>query len=926
MNRQQSIYALLAVALLLMSPSFGSAGEVRAGLSSQEAFVGAPIILQIDVTSVSANEIERPVLPEIDGLKIESAGTPRQSSQVTTINGRRSSLTVSVSMQYKVTPMREGSFEIPPLVLSVDGRKELTPKFSFVATKSETGDLLFVGVEGKENQVYVGEPLELTLKIWIKPYRNAEHRVELDESEMWSLISENTSWGSFSDRMQELAENRQRPGGRESLRKDNEGNQQRYFLYTIGATIYPNRPGQIDAGDVSVIVDYPTSLGTRGGRRRGQLDSPFGNSPLSQMLDDDFFGSPFGGFPFGNSLSITGTRPIVAGAEVKPTEVIPVPSDGRPDDYRGTVGKYEIFTQIDKGNVQAGDPIQLDIGITGDGPMQLVQAPPLTDIKTLTDDFKISDQPLAGQAQGNTKFFSTTIRPLREGITEIPPIPLSFFNPETDAFQTVMSEPIPITVTKSDALSLDSIVTATPSKELDSTPPTVRQSKVSFVNDESAAVLVSQSPPGWNPWWLPIMIVPPCLWLFTAFIFHAKKLAKWIPDFRSTSRRCAIGIESAKSGDDLVDAIVRFVSGGSDPERAIGTLRFEGLYPQAAELESFIDRVRRDSERDVWGDTLSTLRANATELMQRIASARSARGRSLVQSQSRPVKLTKAGRSILVILLCGTMLSGFAIASEPVLQLEPAQQRALLDEATRDYSTAIEKEALQPEESKELFQAAASKYQRLVESGISNAGLFTNLGNAYLKSGQRGRAIAYYERAQSLAPIDPQLAENLKFARDQVNAEVVNERDDFDFAAALTLLRRAVLVGYTPILWTLLISSLVFWGLAIARTVGAPFSFWRASTMPCVLLLVSGMLMAVLISSPKPQNRGIVVAEKLTLRAGDGESFDQVATIENAEGQPMKVLVTRGNWARVQTMQGKVGWIPRRSLEIVTDGVSVSKN
>ena len=485
MSRQQSICLLLAILHLLALHSLGSAGELRARMSSQEAYVGTPIFLQIDV--INASEYELPMFPEIDGLKIEAAGAPSRSSRVTIINGRRSS-SESVSLQYKVTPLVAGSFEIPPLVVSLDGRKEITPKFSFVATKSETGDLLFVEIDGKEDRVYVGEPLELNLKIWIKPYRNAEHRVELDESEMWGLVSENSSWGIFSDRMQQLAENRQRPGGRDVLRDDTEGNQQRYFLYSIDATIYPNRAGQIEAGDVRIIVDYPTSLGTRGGRRPGQPQSPFGNSPLNQMFDDDFFS-----FPFGNSLTITGTRPIVAGAEVKPTDVVPVPSEGRPDDYRGTVGKYEIFTQIDEGSVQAGDPIQLDIGITGDGKMDLVQAPPLIDIKALTDDFKISDQPLAGLVQGNTKLFSTTIRPLREGITEIPAIPLSFFDPETNSFQTVTSEPIPITVTKSDSLSLDSIVTSTARNELDTAPQAVFQSKPSFINDESAAVLVNRA-------------------------------------------------------------------------------------------------------------------------------------------------------------------------------------------------------------------------------------------------------------------------------------------------------------------------------------------------------------------------------------------------------------------------------------------------
>ena len=409
--------------------------------------------------------------------------------------------------------------------------------------------------------------------------------------------------------------------------------------------------------------------------------------------------------------------------------------------------------------------------------------------------------------------------------------------------------------------------------------------------------------------------------MFTVVVFHAKKLARWIPDFRSPGRRCAIGIESAKSGDELVEALVRFTSGGNDPDRAVGLLRLEGLYTQAAELESLIDRVRRDSDREVWNESMSTLRANATDLMQRIGSHRFNRSKSLVQSQSRPKELSKAGPGHMVLLLCTSFLSRPVVAAEPIFQLEPAQQQSLLEEASRDYTAAMETQITHPEDAKELFQTAANKYQKLAEAGIHNHRLFTNLGNAYLQSGKLGLAIANYERAQSFDPINRQLAENLKFARDQVNSRETTVSSPFNLSTFLQSARSIVRIGYVPILWTLLMSSCVFWGLAIACTIGVPFAFWRAAALPLFLLVSSGLLMAVFQVSPASPTHGIVVAEKLTLRAGDGESFDQVATIDDAEGQAVEVLVTRGNWTRIQTPHGKVGWTHQQSLEIVTSSV-----
>ena len=210
-------------------------------------------------------------------------------------------------------------------------------------------------------------------------------------------------------------------------------------MYEIEATVYPKRPGKIDADDVQIVVNYPTALGkSRDPFESFFKDSPFGRDPfggssrLSQMMNDDFFSSPFS-----NRLSVSSTRPIVGSATVDSTEVIPVPTAGRPDDYRGAVGRYKIITQATPTSVCAGDPITLNIGIIGTGPMELVQAPPLSTLSSLTADFKVEDQPLAGFVQDDTKVFPTTIRPRREGITVIPPIPFSFFDPETESFETV---------------------------------------------------------------------------------------------------------------------------------------------------------------------------------------------------------------------------------------------------------------------------------------------------------------------------------------------------------------------------------------------------------------------------------------------------------------------------------------------------------
>ena len=66
------------------------------------------------------------------------------------------------------------------------------------------------------------------------------------------------------------------------------------------------------------------------------------------------------------------------------------------------------------------------------------------------------------------------------------------------------------------------------------------------------------------------------------------------------------------------------------------------------------------------------------------------------------------------------------------------------------------------------YAGAATSYGEIAKSGQASPALFFNLGNAYFKNGQLGRAIAAYAQAEALAPRDPDVRANLKFALDAV--------------------------------------------------------------------------------------------------------------------------------------------------------------
>jgi hypothetical protein len=586
-RKQRNAIPFYFLFAIMLSPAIASAQDVTARISSREAWVGSPIVLQLQIRD--AENYSPPNDFEIEGCDVRSAGSPSQSSQITIINGRRSE-SRSVTMQYLITPRREGKFQIPALEVEVNRQTKNTSPISFVATTSETGDLLYVEVEGEKEAVFVGQPLNIKLKIWVKPYSDRKNKIKLNEGHMWQLLSEQTSWGVFTERMKELAENRQRPGGESVLRKDEQGRSREYYLHEISGTIYPTKPGKIDASDLQVVINYPLSLG----RRRDPFDSFFDDSAFGgSSLMREMMGSS----PFGARLTVKESRPVVAEAIVSSTEVLPVPLEGQPNDYRGAVGKYKIVVEAEPKNATAGDPITLRIGILGDGPMELVQAPPLHEIESLTSDFQVTDQSLAGFVQDDTKVFITTIRPHSEDVKQIPPIPFSFFDPDKKQYQTVYSKPIDIEVEKAESLQMDAIVSnsasATPKE-----PVSAQETASEFKLSSWTATL--------KRWWY-VVLLPPAFLVMLSLGKFALAAPAAIASMKSPKSKALQGIARAEACADMVAVVRKYVADLTRIEcptfeHAVGQLRairdcprdgvFQSLRGIFCEFSEPVDGVR----------------------------------------------------------------------------------------------------------------------------------------------------------------------------------------------------------------------------------------------------------------------------------------------------------------------------------------------
>ncbi len=73
----------------------------------------------------------------------------------------------------------------------------------------------------------------------------------------------------------------------------------------------------------------------------------------------------------------------------------------------------------------------------------------------------------------------------------------------------------------------------------------------------------------------------------------------------------------------------------------------------------------------------------------------------------------------------------------------------------------------------QAYEKAITTYQQILDQGFYHAALFYNLGNAYYKQGELGRAVLNYEKSLLLWPTDPEIRENLAFLRERLIDQVL---------------------------------------------------------------------------------------------------------------------------------------------------------
>lgn len=226
----------------------------------------------------------------------------------------------------------------------------------------------------------------------------------------------------------------------------------------------------------------------------------------------------------------------------------------------------------------------------------------------------------------------------------------------------------------------------------------------------------------------------------------------------------------------------------------------------------------------------------------------------------------------------------------------PDTRTAAFDAANRLYEQA-------------RYREAAAAYEALLAQGVVSPALYFNLGNAWFKAGEAGRAILNWRLAERLAPRDPDIQANLRLTRELVRGQPPPAPPWWRrWSRRLTLNEWAGLAGAG--VW-----------LGFGALVGG--ELWPGRRRFCRrwatafggLALLAGAALAEQAAARWLRVEAVVVAREAVVRYGPLEVSPELQKVE--DGTELVVLDQKDHWLQVTGLPRGTGWIRQDDVVVV---------
>ena len=409
--------------------------------SVEETTVGdeETVVYAIEVRGVSFADVETPSPPETEGLVLQQS-IPSTRRDVQYVNGR---LRQSVLYEWRYRPVRQGEARIGSAEVVVEGEPYRTEPIPLTvvpqaqrpqrqpasASRDPFAHLfgpprtspdppadedepeapeeptlapqdLFIRAIPSEAQAYLNEQVDIEYRLYFRS------GIQLRQSRLAD------SWDAEGFWREELdVENRPIP---HSVVEDG----LRYNTITLKrVAVFPTRAGALEIDPLRIEAEASVSRSSR-------------------ALSDRFF------------PSLGRYESVELASEPVEIEALPLP-EGAPPSFRGAVGAFRLTSDVGETHVEVGEPVEIAVQISGTGNLATLEPPPLEAPAAFERydpqvDLNISRR---FQRVRGTKTFTYVLVPRESGTFRINPIVFSYFDPETEQYETLRTDPVRVEVT-----------------------------------------------------------------------------------------------------------------------------------------------------------------------------------------------------------------------------------------------------------------------------------------------------------------------------------------------------------------------------------------------------------------------------------------------------------------------------------------------
>lgn len=487
---------LIRVALLFaLTLGLQAAPELSSELNSNRFFAGDGIVWTLVVSG--ARQVDEPDFgssPDFFSRALEPQILEKDSKR-------------TFIYRYQLVPRRAGLLPLPSIAITADG-EDLSPEERVLnVADPQSTDALRLELSLDQNDVYVGQAVGVTFKLLTTLRLTSLNAMDLrlpllysPDCDVITPVSERRAGGQ--EGTIGLPVEGQRIIGTLSELKINEDS---FTVITFRRILVPRQSGELEFSAARLLCSYLTN--SQGGK---------GNTPrYPSYFNNDFF------------QDIDGNTPYVRySAQSKPLtlSVRPLPDANRPANYSGIVGHGKMQIEADPQTLVIGDPVTLTLKLRDFEMPEALRLPPLADLADFTSQFQLPETQASPRHTAEESTYVNSIRPLRTAITQIPALKLVIFNPDSAAYETLASEPIPLRVRPDGNITSINLGPDSPSS-LTVNPQGIWNNLPANAVDPLTKVgrLLKMTAPVW-------LIVPPVLFLALAGVARKHRLKRTNPE------------------------------------------------------------------------------------------------------------------------------------------------------------------------------------------------------------------------------------------------------------------------------------------------------------------------------------------------------------------------------------------------------------